>query len=340
METILPIENTSDIKSLARQKSENALSTNVVTTHALGTAVDNPELIHPSADSVVEKELVINPKKNVLTKEDVKSPELTRLRKQTILLLSLSLVSESRSASEVTINGYRSVFLKLTNGSETYSPKSLANLYETLEWMNTEDFDKKKDLLLEEFSIDLNENESFINGLEAYLMKCFTQAKDRYTALQLSMEALRSKELAGFVTLIQQQSGLYSYKLSTQLKRLFRDVLIATLVIGAILFTKFPISILDKIKLLDVVVTGFTIYFITTIFYQSFMDITDIIVSKNKLLYWKKTAAGLLTEQQLTLTVEKPLKGIKTSLFVFYPIIIVTYIAIACVCYNFPGIFN
>jgi hypothetical protein len=117
--------------------------------------------------------------------------------------------------------------------------------------------------------------------------------------------------------------------------------LAAIVLIGFTLFTKFSDNIqLDKELLLKYVFNALAIYYVVSIVLQAIVDITDMHISKREILYWKNTTKELLPEKEFKTHIDKSLKGRKTSVWIIYPLIAITYLSIAFACYKFPVYFK
>jgi hypothetical protein len=306
------------------------------------------EFILPSFEKIAESirvlsfsEITINLNSFVLLNGDVENDISKAIRKHAIVLLSASLVGDFYNESKVTIDGYRKLTLKLYDNSADFSFKTLFNLCEVTEWVYQEKTSTRKKLISDRLSIDLLETESFLKGLNLSLQNAFSQAQYRYNFIILERKDLYLKEVKDLLKDVKGQSDLYSTKIRTLLSNLLRDSLAALFLVGFTIFTKFSDNmLLDKIKLLDFVFNGLAIYYIVSIVFQIVIDIIDIRVSKNELLYWKNSSRELLPEEEFNTHIKESLKGRRNSLYFIYPLIITSYLLIALCCYKFPNYFK
>ena len=289
----------------------------------------------PKVDEAkVYKNSLLNAKNLALVSGEVRVYELTRLRKQTIQLLALLLVSEYDNESQVTIHGYKSLSLKLADESENYSPGLLLNLCRVTEWITQEDSDKKRDLVFEQLSIMLNPEESFITGLSTYLTEAYKHAQTTYISGKLDRNTLYLNQIEIITNSLRNQSKVYAYKIRSAVYRLLKVTIIGTLLAGAAYYTKFSGNITERINLFYFVLNCIAIYFLTFVLFKTFTDIIDILVSRNKIISIQSTTSELLSEEQYLMHIKKPLKGIRFSLALVYPILIVVYILIVYTCFN------
>jgi hypothetical protein len=297
--------------------------------------------INQNVHLLSDRDVIINPANFILIDGDIESEIAKEMRKHAITILSSSLISSFYNESKVTIDGYRTLILRLSDSSETYTHDQLVLLCEVIDWVYKEKTATRKKLILERLSIDLTENESLIHGLKNHLKNAYTQAVSRYNFIILERKDLYLKELKDLLKDIKGQSDLYSQKIRTLLSNLLRDSLAALLLVGFTVFTKFSDNIqLDKNKLLDYVFSGLAIYYIISILYQIMIDVIDINVSKKELLYWKNTTRELLPEGEFNMHINESLKGRKTSLYLVYPLIILSYLLVSFACYKFPSYFK
>lgn len=301
----------------------------------------SPEKINESVNILTNKDIVINPNSFLVIDGDVEGLIGKSLRKKAASILATSLVSNFYGNEKIVLDGYRNINLKLNDSSDEITHKGIINLCQTVEWIYQERVSTRKKLLAERLSIDVNISDSFISGLEKHLENALIQAKNRYNFIILDRKDLYLKELKDLLKDIKGQSDLYSSKIRTLLSNLLRDSLAAIFLIGFTIFTKFSDNLqLDKIKLLEYVFNGLTLFYIISISYQVFVDIFDISVSKKELLYWKNTTRELLPESEFNTHINQSLKGRRTSLYILYPLIIISYLLVALGCFKFPEYFK
>ena len=301
----------------------------------------SPEKINESVNILSNKDIVINPTSFLVIDGNVDGIIGESLRKKATVILAASLVNNFYGVDKITLDGFRNITLKLSEPTEEFSSTSLTHLSEAVEWVYQERVSTRKKLLAERLSIDIDNQISFVKGLEKHLPSALSQAQSRYNFIILDRKDLYLKELKDLLKDIKGQSDLYSVKIRTLLSNLLRDSLAAIFLIGFTIFTKFSDSLqLDKVKLLDYVFDGLALFYIVSISYQVFVDIFDIRVSKNELLYWKNAVRELLPETEFNSHISKSLKGRRRSLYIIYPLIIVSYLLVAFGCFKFPDYFR
>ncbi|MES2132142.1 MAG: hypothetical protein V4506_07310 [Bacteroidota bacterium] len=297
------------------------------------TTLLNPEIskrIGPKGS----KNSLFNARNLTLISGEVKVYELTRLRKQTIQLLALLLVSEYDNESQVIIHGYKSISLTLADETENYSPSLLLDLCRVAEWINEEDSDKKRKLVFEQLSITLDQEESFITGLSTHLTEAYNYARKSYMAGKLDGNTSYLNEVESITNSLKNQSQVYIYKTRSTVYRLLKVTIIGILLAGAAYYTKFSGNTLERINLFYFVLNCIAIYFLTFNLFKTFIDIREILASRNRIISIRSETAELQSEEQYLVHIKKPLKGIKFSLALVYPILMVTYVFIAYICFT------
>jgi hypothetical protein len=308
---------------------------------------NEPQLDIPSSDeidkivhSITSKEIVINPLSFVFSDRN-DSPLEEKLRKLSCLSLAGSVVNEFYSIQKVSLDGIRRMNLELYNSEDRFTIELHDNIKRLVRWIYEDKSSTRQKLFMDRLTLELNEEESFIKGLNKSLSSALDQATQRYNFVILERKDKYISELKDLLKDIRNQSDLYSQKIRTLLNNLLRDVLAAFILIGFTLFTKFSDNLLlEKEQLLQYVFSALGIYYLVSIVFQTIVDVTDIQVSKKEMLYWKNATKELLPDKEFQTHINKSLKSRRASLRAIYPLIILLYLFIAFCCYKFPVYFH
>jgi hypothetical protein len=107
-------------------------------------------------------------------------------------------------------------------------------------------------------------------------------------------------------------------------------------IVIAIVYQRMSLSPEPGIGLFGMLFKCISIYLGASIFYQSLKAFVNTIISKHELLFWKKVTVGLLDEKEYAYYVIAPLSGLKKSLYVVYPSVLMVYVALFYYSYKFP----
>lgn len=286
------------------------------------------------------KLFVNNLKTELIICEDIKS--------QMLMLCAASLcaaiVSEiCDDQITVIIRGQKRVELKLYNQGDKISPETITLLKLVFDWLYGEGVNHiaiKHKLLLDRISLDLNTSSSLISQLKAILNDAFVQAKERYGYILLDRQDAYVKELRLALKEFKSQADLYVSKQRTLISNLMRDVLAGLLLVGFTLFTKF--TEIEKLKehegIINAIFKGLAAYFIISSLMQVVNDIIDMVLSNRELRYWSNNMSSLWPKNELQLHRKKVLNKRVVSVIAIYLMVIILYIFIILLSWNFPNL--
>jgi hypothetical protein len=263
------------------------------------------------------------------------------LLKASFIALSCTIVDEFYSFKKVIINGLRRIVMVLYSDSDTVNVNNYKELKSIVEWIYEDKVVTRKKLFNERFTLDLEELTSVVANLKLHALGALNQAKDRYNFVILARKDIYLKELKELLKDLRTQSDLYSLKIRTLLNNFLRDVLAAVVLIGFTIFTKFTDNIgLDKNLLLKFVFEGLGIYYLISIFMQTVIDWTDIVITDKELKYWKNASKELIPESDFKKHYNQSLRPRRVSIWILYPVIGVLYLLISWSCFKYPVYFK
>lgn len=243
----------------------------------------------------------------------------------------------------VIIRGQKRVELKLYNQGDKISPETITLLKLVFDWLYGEGVNHiaiKHKLLLDRISLDLNTSSSLISQLKAILNDAFVQAKERYGYILLDRQDAYVKELRLALKEFKSQADLYVSKQRTLISNLMRDVLAGLLLVGFTLFTKF--TEIEKLKghegIINAIFKGLAAYFIISSLMQVVNDIIDMVLSNRELRYWSNNMSSLWPKNELQLHRKKVLNKRVVSVIAIYLMVIILYIFIILLSWNFPNL--
>ncbi|ANF52918.1 hypothetical protein A0O34_21400 [Chryseobacterium glaciei] len=307
----------------------------------IGESLPDLNRINEVVHSLTSEELIISPLSFVYQTKSNNETIISILNKLASISLSASIVNEIKSDDFITVDGIRRLNLKLFDDHDIYKKEFYNDLLKVVKWIYEEKTITRQKLFNDRISLELDESKTYINALSIHLKNSLSQASQRYNFVILERKDKYISELKDLLKDVRSQSDLYSQKIRTLLNNLLRDVLAAIVLVGFTIFTKFSDNLLlDKISLLKYVFYFLAIYYVLSAIIQAIVDITDVQVSKNEMLYWKATTKELIPEKDFKKHIENSLKDRKRSLKILYPTIIILYLLLAYTCYKFPIYFH
>ncbi|NVM66613.1 hypothetical protein FHW88_004931 [Mucilaginibacter sp. SG538B] len=255
--------------------------------------------------------------------------------------LSVSVVDEFYSFDKVILNGLKRLPLKVGEQLQATNHAHIDKMIRLVAWLYEDRVNTRKKLFNERLTLEIDESVTLLQALRQHADGAWEQAKERYNFVILDRKDAYVKELKELLKDLRTQSDLYSTKIRTLLSNFLRDLLATLVLIGFTIFTKFTDNIgLDKHQLLYYVFDGLGIYFILSIIFQAAVDITDLRITTTELLYWKKAAKELISENEFNTHYKISLEARKTSIWIIYPLIAVCYFAIAYLCFKYPSVID
>lgn len=260
--------------------------------------------------------------------------------KMALKSLSASISSEIIDSNEIILRGVRKLNLEIIEDNHiSFNTSFVEELRNTVEWIYEEKIDLRLKLFLERVTLDINYNNKYVNELVLINKTSLEQAKERYSFALFERKDQHQKELRELLKDLKTISDLYSTKTRTVLSNLLRDVLAGFFLIAISMFSKLESieKIIDK-PIVDYIFKSFAIYFILSILYQVLMDWFDICKTESEFNYWKNTSREYLSEDEFNKHKANTLEKRKKGTIIFYLSLLLTYLLIAYLTWNFISI--
>lgn len=289
---------------------------------------------------VSEKQISINPYNHIiissLSQDEFASPFL----KNSAIILVSSIVNEFYSLNKVILNGIKRVQLVISNENTVVDLNLVHKLAEVVSWIYEDKVETRRKLFVDRITLDINYDLPFIDELKRVIESSFQQAKERYNFVIIDRKENYLKEVRDLLKDIKSQSDLYSIKVRNLLSNLLRDVLAGFLLVGFSLFTKIAeiSKLADNKTFLEYVFKGLAIYFILSAIIQLSVDVTDMVISKKEMLYWKNVSREFIPKEEFLKHIADSLKARILSVFILYMLIIACYLIVAIISWQFPDV--
>ena len=299
-------------------------------------------LILDNIHIISKSKIVIKPRNHYVSFGEL-TDESKYFFRNSILILISCLCNEFYENDNIILRGVRRIELRLGLnyfGKET-SFEYQEKLSNAVKWIyqSMERSDLRLKLLLERITLDIDYNLPYIQGLYGIIDNATRQAKERYSFIIYDRKDLYQKELKSLLIDLKNLTDLYSNKLRSLLSNLLRDVLAAFILVGITLFSKTnEIEKLFDNSLITYVFFAFGIYFILSATFQLSIDLFDVLRSSKEFDYWKNISHEYMPKTDFIKHKSETLKKRAIGTFIIYGIIILCYIGIAIVCFNFPYI--
>jgi hypothetical protein len=305
----------------------------------LPTERDISQIVH----CVSETSILIKPQNHIITFSKANDRYVEPFLKNACIVLVASIVNEFYSPKKIILRGIRRIQLSIIDDSTNNVNLNLVTkLSEVVSWIYEDKTETRQKLFIDRLSLDINYDIPLINELSRIIDSAFQQAKERYNFVIIDRKENYLKEVRDLLKDMKIQSDLYSGKIRNLLSNLLRDVLAGFLLIGFSLFTK--VSELNKLVkeeiFLEIVFKGLAIYFIFSAIIQAIIDITDMIISKREMFYWKNVSREFIPEQEFNKHIKTSLKSRILSVWILYALIVLCYFGIAYLSYKFPYIWG
>jgi hypothetical protein len=254
------------------------------------------------------------------------------------------LVHEIQKDDKVILRGVRRLDMLLCGDEDVSVSLTFNNeLLAAVRWVygESERRDLRLKLLLERITLDIDLSKPLLVGLPYVLGNSLQQAKERYSFITYERKDSYQKELKDLLKDLKSLSDLYSNKVRSLLSNLLRDVLAAFILVGITLFSKTAeISNLFENKLIGYVFIAFGWYFIASAGFQMATDFFDMRRSRKEFDYWKNVSREYMSPNDFESHKSKTLNKRKNGTVSLYLIIVLCYIAVSFVCFNFPCIWE
>lgn len=293
-------------------------------------------LIHVNTDKAVN----IYPNSFSLTWGNFDTPEAKRLRYLCASVLSVCLSQELKYVGdirEIMLKGTKRVVLSLSDSTETPSAAFLGCLVEAVRWVYAEKPETRIKLLMDRLSIDIQQDQTFLQGLERFLNDAIHQAKDSYNFVILDRKDVYYKELREVMKDMKSQADLFASKIRDLVASLTRDILGVMFAIGFAFFGKFDANKLNEL----LTSSHFTLflkllsgYLILSFILQLAIHLTDTKLSESESQKWLSVLRNYTTKSDNDDYFVKPIKKRKHSLWAGLIISGFIYLLFAFVVFN------
>lgn len=280
----------------------------------------------------------INPENHLITFGKVDNYSKGLFKNSSIVLLSC-IINEIHEDDKIIIRGVRRLDLNFCGVEDICIGHDYNELLlNAVQWVYSEKEKRelRLKLLLERITLDIDLKMPFITGLQFVIKDSLQQAKERYSFIVYERKDLYQKELKELLKDLKAISDLYSGKVRILLSNLLRDVLAAFLLVGITLFSKSAeIEKLISSNLINYVFKAFAGYFLLSAIFQFVVDFFDIIRSENEFSYWKNVSKEYMTQSEFNEHKSKTLDLRSSGSKILYVIVIVCYLVVAFICWNF-----
>lgn len=286
--------------------------------------------------------LTINPLNNFIAISNCNDIYSKPFLVKSALTLISSFVNEFYNDDKIILQGIKRVQLKLSNGDISLTLKQLHSIAELVSWIYEDKIETRQKLFVDRITLDINYDYPLISELIRVIDSAFLQAKERYNFVIIDRQENYLKEVRDLLKDIKSQSDLYSSKIRSLVNNLLRDVLAGFILIGFTLLPK--VSEITKLVKADnyfmLIFRALSIYYLVSVLIQVAIDVTDMIISKKEIKYWKNVSRNYIPESEFKNHIKLSLKNRTLSVWVFYFILVLCYFCISGLFWKYPIIFN
>jgi len=255
------------------------------------------------------------------------------------LSLSVCAVSELINDKLVVLRGIRKIEMDLFNNVVKIDLGVLEDLKNTVSWIYEDKTDLKLKLFLDRFTLDVDLKKDYTSELILLNKTSLEQAKERFSFITFERKDQYQKELRDLLKDIKGVSDLYSTKVRGVLSNLLRDVLAGLILIGITILSKIEkVDTVASSPIINLVFKAFAFYFILSILYQTIFDFLDISKTKNEFIFWKQTSREYIGQDEFKKLMAGTINKREIFTYSFYSLLIITYLGIAYLSYNFIAI--
>ncbi|MBI9067252.1 MAG: hypothetical protein JEZ09_08165 [Salinivirgaceae bacterium] len=258
--------------------------------------------------------------------------EINRCFAQTI---SIALIDEYHHNNKGVINGIKRIECKLFENFNEFSIDFQNNLLSLVQWLYDERIETRKRLFSERISLEFEKGDNFLYVLFQHFKDIFSQIKEQYNFVILDRKDDYFKEKRDLLNDLKKQSDLHSQKIRQLLNGLLRDILASFILTGFTVFTKFQSGAIYGKLTVPILFKGLAIYYVLSLVLQSIINISDVNTSKKEIFYWKNLTRNHIPKNEFEEEVKKAMSFRKNNLRLSYSIIIIIYLFIAFIAWNF-----
>jgi len=294
--------------------------------------------INATIHIAARENFVVEPSKLFITEGEC--TELTfSFFKMAALSLSVCVVSELINDKLVVLRGIRKIEMDLFNNVARIDLAVLEDLKNTVSWIYEDKTDLKLKLFLDRFTLDVDLKKDYTSEFILLNRTSLEQAKERFSFITFERKDQYQKELRDLLKDIKGVSDLYSTKVRGVLSNLLRDVLAGLILIGITILSKIEkVDTVASSPIINLVFKAFAFYFILSILYQTIFDFIDISKTKSEFIFWKQTSREYIGQDEFKKLMAGTIDKREIFTYSFYSLLIITYLGIAYLSYNFIGI--
>ena len=284
---------------------------------------------------VARENFIVEPSKLYITEGDCTDMTYPFFR-MAVQSLAVCIVSELLNNETVVLRGIRKIEMFLYKNTTKLDTNILEDLKNTVMWIYEDKTDLKLKLYLDRFTLDVDLSKDYTSELILLNRTSIEQAKERFSFITFERKDQYQKELRDLLKDIKGVSDLYSAKVRGLLSSLLRDVLAGLLLIGITILSKIDdVNSVTSSSIINLVFKAFAVYFVLSIVYQTIFDVLDINNTKSEFIFWKQTSREYIGQDEFKKLMEGTIRKREIFTFCFYGVLIITYLVVACVSYNF-----
>lgn len=208
------------------------------------------DVIHLNVDKLVK----VSPRGWALTWGELESSAAEPWRRLSCMVLAACLVQELRrssNATDVTIRGTKRVSVSLVEANADCPSGLVEQLVMAVQWVYSERAETRLKLVMDRLSIDIDDKQSFLTGLESHLADALKQAQDSYAFVILERKDAYYKEMRDLMKDMKVQADLYAAKIRDLVTSVTRDILGVLVLIGFSFLGKFDTNNLKSLLASD-----------------------------------------------------------------------------------------
>ncbi|MBD3667121.1 MAG: hypothetical protein HUJ16_04135 [Kangiella sp.] len=306
----------------------------------LSSYIPTDQEIRSHVHFVTDGSEIITPEKFSLPYKCHEIPELRYFIYQYEILLSISLIKEYYSNKRVVISGVKRLTLSLQDSSNYSLPteSQLGFLQEAVAWVYTERTETRSLLLMDRFSLDIQDGGNFIPSVRAHIESALEQAKDRYEFVIKDRKEAHAKELSDLQIDIKSATDDHSKTVNDIIGGLYKDVL-STIFI-------FTIGIVSKLLGNEDLINSNTIkylfyatasYLIISITLKIIISTVRLSLSLNDIKYWKTTTRNHMSKKAFDEHIKSRTRPYKWFYWVTVIVVFVVYLILAILVKDIPN---
>lgn len=314
--------------------------------HQLEAVNNLPDL--PTVQGLIHvnsiKPLRLCPRAYALTWGNIDSPEAFPLVYISASVLGACLVQELKLIDdryEVTLRGTKRLSLPLFDEVKTVAPDTLKNLIDTVQWIYDERPETRLSLVMDRLSIDIEEGQSLLSGVDKYLKAALQQARDSYSFVILERKDAYHKEVRELMKDMKSQADLYAAKVRDLVNSLTRDVLGILVFFSFSFIGRFDQSHLEtllKSPELALLTKALASYLVLSFVLQLMSHLRDVSLAYEESKTWLDVLQYYSSQADKQDRFLGPLQKRRTMLFMAMILIGFIYVALAVVIWFLPSL--